>query len=242
MDKNSLSEHTDFSRSGCLSDKEILKRMKEGEVVIEPFDKSNLSTSSYDLCLGDYYYREQSPEHGLEIYNPYSKAQVKTVWGSKHFEAIQVSSFFENPELFRDYIYQLGLRSGYVPKDIDLKRVEHTFENIRPSDKVIFVFPKETILAHTKEFIGGRKTVTTMMKARSSLGRNFIEVCKCAGWGDVGYINRWTLEITNNSNYRIIPQVIGSEEENFRLSLVEAFKITLGIVLFLLGIEALDKM
>ena len=24
-----------------------------------------------------------------------------------------------------------------------------------------------------------------MMKARSSLGRNFIEVCKCAGWGDV---------------------------------------------------------
>jgi hypothetical protein len=33
--------------------------------------------------------------------------------------------------------------------------------------------------------------VTTMMKARSSLGRNFIEICKCAGWGDVGYINRW---------------------------------------------------
>lgn len=31
-----------------------------------------------------------------------------------------------------------------------------------------------------------RKTVTTMMKARSSMGRNFIEVCKCAGWGDIG--------------------------------------------------------
>lgn len=48
-----------------------------------------------------------------------------------------------------------------------------------------------------------------MMKARSSLGRNFIEVCKCAGWGDVGYINRWTMEITNNSRYYSIPLVVG---------------------------------
>jgi hypothetical protein len=48
-------------------------------------------------------------------------------------------------------------------------------------DRVIFISPQETILAHTQEFIGGRKTVTTMMKARSSLGRNFIEICKCAG-------------------------------------------------------------
>lgn len=58
-------------------------------------------------------------------------------------------------------------------------------------DRIIWITPGETILAHTNEFIGGCKSVTTMMKARSSLGRNFIEVCKCAGWGDVGYINRW---------------------------------------------------
>jgi len=48
-----------------------------------------------------------------------------------------------------------------------------------------------------------------MMKARSSLGRSFIEVCKCAGWGDVGYINRWTMEITNNSTHYYIPLVVG---------------------------------
>ena len=48
-----------------------------------------------------------------------------------------------------------------------------------------------------------------MMKARSSLGINFIEVCKCAGWGDVGYINRWTMEITNNSRHYSIPLVVG---------------------------------
>lgn len=36
----------------------------------------------------------------------------------------------------------------------------------------------ETILGHTNEFIGGQGGVTTMMKARSSMGRTFIEVCK----------------------------------------------------------------
>jgi hypothetical protein len=41
------------------------------------------------------------------------------------------------------------------------------------------------------------------------MGRNFIEVCKCAGWGDVGYVNRWTMEITNNSRYYSIPLVVG---------------------------------
>jgi hypothetical protein len=28
-------------------------------------------------------------------------------------------------------------------------------------------------------------------------------------WGDVGYINRWTMEITNNSRYYSIPLVVG---------------------------------
>ncbi|PSO45304.1 MAG: hypothetical protein BRC25_02590, partial [Parcubacteria group bacterium SW_6_46_9] len=78
-----------------------------------------------------------------------------------------------------------------------------------PSDEVIVLDPGETILAHTQEFIGGRNTITTMMKARSSLGRNFIEVCKCAGWGDVGYTGRWTMEITNNSRHYSIPLVVG---------------------------------
>ena len=47
------------------------------------------------------------------------------------------------------------------------------------------------------------------MYARSSMGRNFIEVCKDAGWGDVGYFNRWTMEVTNNSQYFTIPLVVG---------------------------------
>ena len=32
---------------------------------------------------------------------------------------------------------------------------------------------------------------------------------QCAGWGDVGYTNRWTMEVTNNSRFYSIPLVVG---------------------------------
>src|SRR4051812_9275422 len=71
---------------------------------------------------------------------------------------------------------------------------EDGFINIRPGD---------TILAHTEEVVGGRNGFTTSMRARSSIGRSCLSVCKCAGVGDVGYIARWTMEITNHSHATI---------------------------------------
>eukprot|EP01095_Lingulamoeba_sp_RSL-Kostka_P008235 TRINITY_DN2714_c1_g1_i1.p1 TRINITY_DN2714_c1_g1~~TRINITY_DN2714_c1_g1_i1.p1 ORF type:complete len:248 (-),score=70.55 TRINITY_DN2714_c1_g1_i1:16-759(-) len=165
-----------------LSDKGILRHMKEGNIVIEPFNISNLSTSSFDVTLGKYYFRESTPEPGQGIYNPFSEKMVKRIWGSEPYEAELASEW--------------------------MSRTNITLENIGPNERIIWIAPGETILAHTNEFLGGRNSVTTMMKARSSLGRNFIEVCKCAGWGDIGYINRWTMEITNNSRYYSIPLVM----------------------------------
>jgi len=37
-----------------LSDKEILKEIEKGTILIEPFDIENLGTNSYDVCLGKY--------------------------------------------------------------------------------------------------------------------------------------------------------------------------------------------
>jgi dCTP deaminase len=95
------------------------------------------------------------------------------------------------------------------------KSVRNPFYNLKPSDKIILIAPSETILAHTIEFIGGKNgipgklnAVTTEMRARSSIGRIGIAVCKCAGWGDIGYVNRWTMEITNFST-SIIPLPVG---------------------------------
>lgn len=166
----------------ALSNKEILLHLHHTRnIVIDPFDAKNLSTSSYDVRLGEYYFSE-TPACGRAFYNPYSEQEVRRVWGE-------------------------------VCRAIPLKETRpqsyEKVEGVDPDDLVILVGPGETILGHTQEFIGGRGHITTKMQARSSWGRNFIEVCKCAGWGDVGFVNRWTMEITNNSKYYTIPLVVG---------------------------------
>ncbi|MBI2048547.1 MAG: hypothetical protein HYT30_01310 [Parcubacteria group bacterium] len=168
----------------ALSDKRILTAMKTGDVVIEPFVRKNLSTSSHDVTLGEYYFREKAPALLENVYNIYDREHMERVWGTKAERAKTAQ------EIFKPYHKNIA--------------------NIRPNDRVIMIGPGETILAHTNEFIGGRNHITTMMKARSSLGRSFIAVCKCAGWGDVGYVNRWTMEITNHSTHYHVPLVVGS--------------------------------
>ncbi|HEX2792171.1 MAG TPA: hypothetical protein VHO23_00395 [Candidatus Paceibacterota bacterium] len=168
----------------ALSDRRILEEMKKGDIVIHPFSEEQLATSSYDVTLGEWFYREQPPKYNHALYNIWSKEHMEHVWGADKVERAVTAK-----EAFKKYNFE--------------------FDGIRPDDKVIVLRPGETILAHTNEFIGGKDHITTMMKARSSMGRNFIEVCKCAGWGDVGYVNRWTMEITNNSKNYIIPLVVG---------------------------------
>lgn len=170
-----------------LSNTAIKRHMRKGNIVISPFNSKNLATVSYDVTLGEHYFREARPQEGYTIYNPYSEREVKRVWGSRHETAITV----------REWIEEHGEQT-------------HLLEGVKQTDRVIWIAPGETILCHTNEFIGGTGgIVTTMMKARSSWGRNFIEVCKCAGWGDVGYVNRWTMEITSNSRYYHIPLIVG---------------------------------
>lgn len=169
----------------ALSDRRILEEMKKGDIVIHPFNDDQLATSSYDVTLGEYFFREQPPKYNHSLYNIWSKDHMEHVWGADKVERAVPAK-----EAFKKYNFDWG-------------------DGIHPDDKVIVLRPGETILAHTNEFIGGKDHITTMMKARSSTGRNFIEVCKCAGWGDVGYINRWTMEITNNSKNYIIPLIVG---------------------------------
>ena len=167
----------------ALSDKQILKEKKKGDVIIIPFSRDNLNTSSYDVTLGEYFFREQTHDGIHPIYNIYDKSHTDRVWGTEAERAPQAKQVF--------------------------KGVDFDYVGIKPTDRVILMQPGETILAHTREFIGGKNHITTQMQARSTLGRNFIEVCKCAGWGDVGYTNRWTMEITNNSRSQVIPLVVG---------------------------------
>lgn len=165
-----------------LSRNAILRHKDTGNIVIEPFDDRQLKTASYDITLGEWFWREAHPEGRQTVHNVYDEASTRTIW-------------------------QGPFRSEKARTVGD--RLGRKLVNIQSDDEVILLRPGETILAHTREFIGGRRSVVGKMYSRSSLGRNFIEVCKDAGWGDIGYFNRWTMEVTNNSQYFTIPLVVG---------------------------------
>lgn len=166
-----------------LSHPGILRHLESGNIIIDPFHPRKLNSASYDVSLGEWYWQERHPGARASLYNPYDEKMVKTVWGTEP-------------------------RMAEFASDVILRN-QIQFLNIKPTDRVIILGPGETVLGHTEEFIGGRNICISKLYARSSLGRNFIEVCKDAGWGDVGYFNRWTMEITNNSRYFSIPLVVG---------------------------------
>jgi len=168
-----------------LSKPEILKHLKAGNIIITPFNLDNAANSSYDVRLGKYFFRQDPIKHS-QVLNPFYEKSVRRMYNGVE-EAILVSE----------------IRSRLNP-----------FHGFSVKDRVILIAPGETILAHTIEFIGGKNgigdlpAITTEMRARSSIGRIGIAVCKCAGWGDIGYVNRWTMEITNFSSV-IIPLPVG---------------------------------
>ena len=156
--------------------------MEKGAIVIDPFNSKNLKTTSYDVTFGPWYWRESTPDGRATVHNLYDEHSTAAVWEGP-YEADPIESL-------RD-------------------RMGKDFKNIPEGSRIVMLRPGETILGHTLEFIGGRDICVAKMYARSSLGRNFIEVCKDAGWGDMGYFNRWTMEITNNSQNFTIPLVVG---------------------------------
>lgn len=194
---------------GLLSDKEILEQYEQGNIIIHPFNRADLGTSSYDLRLGNFFYVERIPQgNRIRIFNPYSEAHVRRVWGEQPVQGV-LREKLENRKMLLDYLQKRAELRDIQPHNVMVSRLEEELESFRPEEELFFLFPGETVLAHTNEFIGYKQYGTTMMKARSSVGRSFLEVCKCAGMGDAGYFNRWTMEITNNSRHHIIPLVVG---------------------------------
>ena len=68
----------------------------------------------------------------------------------------------------------------------------------------IAIAPNSMVLATTVEYIGAVNGYTTLLKTKSTLERLMIQVSAGAGFGDVGFVNKWTLEIVNHSNFEII--------------------------------------
>ena len=169
-----------------LSRDMIFWHIEQGNIFIHPFSPPNIrvnaKTTSYDVRLGENFFEEQpfrASDQG--VFNPFDQEHIRRYWGEPK-QAVRAGDWMEKNGLLK---------------------------NIYPDDKIIILGPGETILAHTQEFIGGRRCVTTEMRARSSMGRIGITVCKCAGWGDLGFCNRWTMEMTNHLKGPPVVLVVG---------------------------------
>jgi dCTP deaminase len=164
--------------SGVYSNIEIEQGIKDGHIIFHPYQPQHINGSSVDVTMGEWFYRTDR-KSAAAIYNPFDKIAVDAYFGEPQ-KAIPMSQWVKE--------------TGNQP-----------LKNIPADHPVIILEPGERILAHTHEFIGILAPGTTSMQSRSTWGRNGVAVCFDAGWGDPGYINRWTLEVYNlNERHSIV--------------------------------------
>lgn len=164
------------------SNTEIKKAISDGHIVFHPFQEEHIAGSSVDVTLGHYFYKQEYPDES-KVYNPFDIDDVKRYFKGP-LEAMP------HKQWCKKYGYRL-------------------FKNVPEDHPIIVIRPGERILAHTHEFIGIKAPGTSTMQARSTWGRNGVAVCLDAGWGDPGYINRWTMEIYNMNTHESVVLPVG---------------------------------
>lgn len=167
---------------GVYSNIQIKEAIRTGHIVFHPYIEEHIAGSSVDVTLGHWFYRtERGPSGGF--YNPFDEADVYRYFdGPHHAESHDMWAQANGRRLFA------GIPADYP---------------------IIVLRPGERILAHTHEFIGIKAPGTSTMQARSTWGRNGVAVCLDAGWGDPGYINRWTMEIYNMNQHESVVLPVG---------------------------------
>lgn len=171
------------SSVSVYSNTEIIEAIKKQHIVVHPFIEKHVAGSSIDVTLGYWYYRTERPSQGA-FYNPFNKKQVDAYFGRGPYKA----------KMHKEWAKQHG---------------RALFSNVPGDHPIIVLRPGERILAHTHEFVGIKAPGTSTMQARSTWGRNGIAVCLDAGWGDPGYINRWTMEIYNMNQHESVVLPVG---------------------------------
>jgi len=203
-------EEDRFTTGGTLGKDAILHFKEKGLIHIHPFNENQLNMNSYDITLGNHYWtmipKNCMNEIGLgimrdppinKILDPYNKNQVDGLWVKR--EAVSVRKHWKafKPFLDADSLLLHFIHDSYI----------------------IIVNPGDFILAHSREYIGGRQIVFGVMSSRSSIRRFGIDICRCAGFGDVGYVYRWTMEISNTTQIPVL-LVVGNRYAQIEFRMV----------------------
>jgi dCTP deaminase len=96
-----------------------------------------------------------------------------------------------------NWIIRYKQHTGVV--DISSSDVFYNFDEPIYYSSNIIIGPNERILCHTQEYIGSYSKYVPCIATRSTAARWGLDVCGSAGFGDIGYVNRWTLELINLS-------------------------------------------
>lgn len=154
-----------------LSDTEIMAARELGEIVIEPFDVSQLGGNSYDVRLGPV----------LRVYDTISTRTVLKSWGQERFAEGRSGGF--DGWLVDGWQCDLDAAQEPVARDIAI-----------PDSDGLLLVPGILYLASTVEYMETHQHVP-YLDGKSGVGRLGIRIHATAGRGDVGFCGHFTCEI-----------------------------------------------
>jgi len=171
-----------------LTGKEIINRMKMGDIVINPFDDKRVNPNSYDLTLNN----------KLLIYdNVLLKEEVSKRLRFENMDKETVNNLEIGERVYYDIIMNRNI--------LNMKSDNPTTELIIPEDGLLLM-PGKLYLGKTNEYTETYNLVPGI-DGRSSVGRLGINIHATAGFGDIGFKGNWTLEISVIEPIAIYPNI-----------------------------------
>lgn len=166
-----------------LTDKTILEQIEKGEIVVSPFNRSNVGTNSIDLTL----------DPKMLVYKNASNYLLDIVDGFFNVEHID--------ERTAKYSYKKDDECNFI----DCRSENETEEIIIPSEGFVLE-PGQLYIASTNEYTETHNAVP-VIEGKSSLGRLGLSIHITAGFGDVGFCGTWTLELVATVPLKIYPNM-----------------------------------
>ena len=189
-----------------LSGLEIKRQVELGNIVISNFNEKQLNPNSYNIKLGKrlkVYTKAITPSNVIED----EMAAEMQEYEQKHSELLNELFYKQEEELsdelsekatnfMREYTRKSEeVRTKVIRKyALDPKQDNET-EDFEIPEEGYVLLPGILYLGETEEYTETYGFIPNI-DGRSSTGRLGIEIHRTAGFGDVGFRGKWTLEIT----------------------------------------------
>jgi dCTP deaminase len=213
-----------------LSASRIISEIDNDRIVIHPFNPKHLGTNSYDVTVGRYYWKKNGSSNNALLTKAIDEGDgiTRDLIGIKYWETNKIHDPYSGNTIEKWGLHK-ALSFSNRHDNVYLKSLlsfsSYKYHKDRNSE-IILVEPHAHILAYTNEFIGGINGICGEMNSRSSTRREGIDVCRCAGLGDDGYVSPWTMEISNTTKKTII-MVVGNRYAHIKFSqILPAFPTT----------------